>query len=277
MSLHQENRKMTGAGAGRNVDGLACDRLIAAEPTVDSNRCRYTLEGDGPLLVYIPGLDGTGELFFKQKPGLVGSFKVASIRLRDQGRFTYDDLTGDVAAIIKEAGQERAIILGESFGGTVAISFALRFPEMVERLVIVNSFPRFRGRLRIKLAARLSLLIPFRAVWYFRKAASTVGLLIDRVPAEDRRRFFEAVKTVMREGYARRLQLISEVNLEERLSQIRVPTLLIAGDKDMLVPSVEEARRMARLIPNATVEVIKGAGHACLLGDKLKISDLLAR
>ncbi|HYP28249.1 MAG TPA: alpha/beta hydrolase, partial [Blastocatellia bacterium] len=107
--------------------------------------CSYKVEGRGPLLVFIPGLDGTGELFFKQKPDLVGSYRVATVHLSEQGDFTYEDLTDDVAAIIKELGEERAIIIGESFGGTVALSFALRHPGLIDRLIILNSFPRFRG------------------------------------------------------------------------------------------------------------------------------------
>lgn len=254
-----------------NTEAIPTARL--AEPT----GCRYTVEGTGPLLVYIPGLDGTGELFFKQKPYLVGSYRVVSIHLCDRGKFTYDDLTGDVAAVIKELGEERAIILGESFGGTVALSFALRYPGLIERLIIVNSFPRFRDRLRIRLAALLAPIVPFRATWLLRAAASTLGLYVDGVKGEDRRRFFKAIRTVTQEAYARRLQLIADLDIEDRLSQICVPTLFVAGDKDLLVPSVSEANRMARRMPNAEVRVVKGAGHACLLGNKLRVADLLAR
>ena len=239
--------------------------------------CSYTVEGTGPLLVYIPGLDGTGELFFKQKPYLIGSYRVASIHLCDRGKFTYDDLTDDVAAVIHELGEERAIVLGESFGGTVALSFALRYPGLIERLIVINSFPRFRDRLRIRLAALLAPIVPFRATWLLRAAASALGLYIDGVRGEDRRRFFKAIRTVTQEGYARRLQLIADLDIEDRLSQIRVPTLFVAGDKDLLVPSVREAKRMAKQVPNAEVKVVKGAGHACLLGNKLRVADLLAR
>ena len=239
--------------------------------------CSYNVEGTGPLLVFIPGLDGTGELFFKQKPDLVGSYRVVTVHLCDHGDFTYEDLTGDVATIIRELGEEKAIILGESFGGTVALSFALAHPGLIERLIIVNSFPRFRGRMRIRLAALLAPITPFRATWLLRAAASTLGLYIDGVKAEDRRRFFKVIRSVRQEGYARRLRLIADLDIEDRLSQIQVPTLFVAGDKDLLVPSVREAKRMARRIPNAEVRVIRGAGHACLLGNRLRVADLLAR
>jgi len=233
------------------------------------------VEGSGPLLIYIAGLDGTGELFFKQLPSLSHSYRVVTYRSREDARFTYEDLTGDVAWIIRSLGEQRAVIVGESFGGTVALSFALRYPEMLERLVVVNSFPRFRKRFRIRLAARLARALPFPFLRPVRLAASSLGLYVDGVTGEDRRRFFEAIRAVKGEGYARRLQLIAEFNAEDRLSEIKAPTLFIAGEKDWLIPSVTEASRMAARMPNATVKIIKGAGHACLLGNRINLGRIL--
>ncbi|MCI0491047.1 MAG: alpha/beta hydrolase [Blastocatellia bacterium] len=235
----------------------------------------YRVEGAGPLLVYVPGLDGTGEMLFKQMPELARSYRVVSFRLRDGGLFTYEDLADDVAAIIKDIGEQRATILTESFGGGVALTFALHYPSMLERLVLVNSFPRYRRRIRIRLAARLASIIPFRLIWPVRKAADRVGLLVDDVTGEDRRRFFEIIRTVERDGYVRRLRLIAELDLDDRLSEIKVPVLLIATEKDLLVRSVAEARLMAERMPCATVKTIKGAGHACLLGNRVRLAEIL--
>lgn len=238
---------------------------------------RYRVEGSGPLLIYVAGLDGTGELFFKQAPRLARTHRVVTFRSREHGRFTYEDLTGDLAAIIGDLGEQQATILGESFGGTVALSFALRYPQMVERLVVVNSFPRFRKRLTINLGVRLASGLPFRLLWPVRRAASIVGLLVDGVSRPDRLRFWSAIHTVSGEAYARRLELIAELDLEPRLSEVQTPTLFIAGDRDLLIPSVKEARAMAALMPNARVCVIKGAGHACLLGNRVLLDEVLAR
>ena len=250
---------------------MASEPCIPAESSVPA----YRVEGAGPLLVYIPGLDGTGEMLFKQMPELARSYRVVSFRLRDNGLFTYEDLADDVAAIIRDIGERQATILTESFGGGVALTFALRYRSMIERLVLVNSFSRYRRRIRIRLAARLASIIPFRLLWPSRKAADSVGLLVDDVATEDRRRFFEIIRTVVRDGYARRLQLIAELDLDDRLSEIEVPALLIATEKDLLVPSIAEARLMAGRMPFATVKIIKGAGHACLLGNQVRLAEIL--
>ena len=81
------------------------------------------------MLIYIAGMDGTGELFFKQRPVLAESYRVVTFRSRDGARFSYDDLTDDVAAIIEDNGESRATILGESFGGTVALSLRCVIPR----------------------------------------------------------------------------------------------------------------------------------------------------
>ena len=236
----------------------------------------YRVEGSGPLLIYIAGLDGTGQLFFKQAPRLAPAYRVITFRSRDEGRFTYEDLTDDLAGIIRDLGEQQATILGESFGGTVALSFALRYPRMVKRLVVVNSFPRFRNRFTIRLGGMLASGLPFGLLWPARRAASMLGLLVDGVGREDRRLFFRTIRTVSGEAYARRLKLIAELNIEPHISEIRTPTLFIAGDRDLLIPSVKEAQTMAARMPNARVRVIEGAGHACLMGSRVRLDELLA-
>jgi 3-oxoadipate enol-lactonase len=236
----------------------------------------YSVEGSGPLLIFVPGLDGTGQLFFKQSPALSRSFRVVTFRSRERGQFTYEELADDVAAIIKDLREERATIVAESFGGGVALTFALRYPQMIDRLVVINSFPRFRNRLQIRMGAWLASLLPFPALWPLRKAACILGLWADGVSREDRRRFFAAIRTVEGEGYARRLQLIRDLDIEDRLSNIHAPTLFIAAEKDRLIKSVREARRMAARMPRATVRIIKSAGHACLLGNRVRLAEILA-
>ena len=179
------------------------------------------MEGQGPLLVYIAGLDGTGELFYKQAPALARSYRVVTFRLREQGRFTYDDLTEDVAAVIRKAGESRATVVGESFGGTIAMQLAIRFPEMVERLVVVNSFPRFRPRWKIKIAAAFAPIVPPQFTWLLRRGANLLGLMQDGVSAEDRRRFFRSRPRREARRLCAACRLIAELDIENRLSEIR--------------------------------------------------------
>jgi pimeloyl-ACP methyl ester carboxylesterase len=238
----------------------------------------YTLHNrrpDLPLLVYVTGLDGTGELFYKQLPTLTENYRVVTFRLRDDPRATYNDLADDIATILDDLGEPTATIVGESFGGSVVLYFALIYPKRVERLVIVNSFPHYRRRIRIRLAAFLSSILPARFVIPFRLASATLGLLVDGVTREDRKKILQVLRSVEMKSYARRLQLIAEVNIADRLVEIHAPTLLIATERDLLVPSVREAQEMHSRMPQATVKILKRKGHACLLRDDVRLSDLL--
>jgi pimeloyl-ACP methyl ester carboxylesterase len=240
---------------------------------------RYKIHGSDaalPLLVYIAGMDGTGELFYKQIPALSEVYRVVTFRLRDTSDATFEDLTDDVATIIGEAGEAKAFIVGESFGGTIAMTFALRYPEMTERLIVINSFPYYRRRLRINLAARLAAVAPYTMAVPFRLCMASLGLWLDGVRSEDRRRVLQALRSVEMKSYARRLRLIAEVDIVDRLAEIGAPTLFIAATRDLLVGSVREAKLMSSRVPDATVKIVEGAGHACLLGNQVRLSQLLA-
>jgi 3-oxoadipate enol-lactonase len=240
---------------------------------------KYKLHGSDPtlpLLIYIAGMDGTGELFYKQIPALCEAYRVVTFRLRDTSDATFEELTDDVAAVIKAQNESQAFIVGESFGGTIAMTFALRYPSMTERLIIINSFPYYRGRFRINLAAGLASIATFQMALPFRLAMASLGLWLDGVTREDRGRVLRALRTIEMKGYARRLRLIAEVNLKDRLSEIQAPTLFVAATRDLLVSSVREAKLMQALVPNARLQIIKGVGHACLLGNRVNLCQLLS-
>lgn len=226
-------------------------------------------------MVYVPGLDGTGELLFKQTDELSKRYRLATFRLSDSADITYEDLTAHIASIIADLGDPKAMIVGESFGGTLALTFALHYPDLVERLVIVNSFPRFRGRVRIRLAAFLAAKLPFKVVSVARRAACVIGLYLDGVTSADRLRVYRVLNKVNKVGFARRLQLIADLDLEPLLGRINTRCLFIAGERDLLVPSAKEAGKMAKLINDSTVRIISGAGHACLLGTRVSLAELI--
>src|SRR6185369_5974489 len=95
---------------------------------------RLSLQGHGKLVVLVPGINGTGDLFYRQTPRLERNFRVATYSLRDEAE-NIETLADDLAQIIETtAPDRRAIVVGESFGGAVALTLALRHPERVQGL-----------------------------------------------------------------------------------------------------------------------------------------------
>ena len=78
-----------------------------------------------------------------------------------------------------------------------------------------------------------------------------------------------------REGYCNRLQVLTQYDVRHRLHDIRVPTLLLASDCDHLVPSVAQAQYMAARVPGATVRVLDGHGHICLIAQDIDLAGIL--
>ncbi|HYL99913.1 MAG TPA: alpha/beta hydrolase [Blastocatellia bacterium] len=263
-------------GSLRYGASATAGRLSAARDAGSAPLQNLRFYGNGPLLVYISGIDGTGSLCFKQIPGLSKHYRVATFRLRDGCSFTYSDLVEDVAEIIRDAGEERAVVAGESFGGTIALNFAIEHPDMVDRLVIINSFSRYRHRARLTLVDGLLSILPRRLTWFLRSFASRLGLAFDAVKHADREEFFNAIRTVNLDSYRRRLALIKQVDLDDRLKEISAPTLFVAAERDIVVPSLDEAMFMSERVPGSTVQVIKGAGHACMLADQVSLAAIIA-
>jgi pimeloyl-ACP methyl ester carboxylesterase len=110
-------------------------------------KLHYVTMGDGPLLVMLHGFPDFWYTWRDQMPALARHFQVVAVDLRGynlsdkpQGieHYTMDKLTDDVLAVIKHFRREKAIVLGHDWGGAIAWSFAMKYPQHLERLVILN-------------------------------------------------------------------------------------------------------------------------------------------
>jgi len=228
----------------------------------------------GPTFVLVPGLDGTALLFYRQIPLLERRFDVVAFPLPDDGRRSMSDLVEDLRQLVAEVSPEGVILCGESFGGALSMSFALKHPEFVRGLVIVNSFPWVRERMKLRIAPRLLRVFPWAAMPAVRRFTET-RLHSPHALAEDLAEFHERSKRIGRKGYVRRLEILKDYDIRNRLHEIQAPSLLLAGDLDRLVPSVEWARFMAERLPNATLRILEGYGHICLINHDLDLLRLV--
>ncbi|MBM3964678.1 MAG: alpha/beta hydrolase [Planctomycetes bacterium] len=112
-----------------------------------SVRIHYVTRGEGPLLIMIHGFPDYWYTWREQIPELAKSFRVVAI---DQRGYNYSDkpdgvasygidyLVSDIAAVIQHFDASKAVVVGHDWGGMVAWSFALKHPEMTDRLIILN-------------------------------------------------------------------------------------------------------------------------------------------
>jgi pimeloyl-ACP methyl ester carboxylesterase len=165
-------------------------------------------------------------------------------------------------------GLERAVLVGNSSGGTLALEVALAHPERVSALILVAPWVYVtRPTLPEALASlpqmrRLSLLIA-------RKLGEN-GSLMDLSYAdpsaitEERRERFQIHTRIAgwdsAWGELLALSLSAPVTVSEHLAEVQVPVLVVSGQEDRLVP-VEDSRRVAEQLPDATFVIIPGCGH----------------
>lgn len=235
-----------------------------------------SIVGDGPPLVLVPGMDGTGRLFYRQIPLLAKRHRVASYRLRDDAG-SMETLVEDLARVVDTVSPMRgpAVVVGESLGGTVALSFALAHPELVARLVVINSFPRFLPQVRLHLAIFALQVLPIWQTMPLVRRLTAFRMHSRYTHRAELRRFLELTADTTREGYINRLRILTQYDVRDRLGQIRAPTLFLAAERDHLVPSVEQAQYMAARVPGARLRVLAGHGHICLIAPNLDLERIL--
>lgn len=226
-------------------------------------------------LVLVPGLDGTGLLFYRQIPLLERRYRVTTHRLRDDAQ-RLDELVADLHTRITAmtAANQRVTLVGESFGGALSLSYALAHPDRVARLVILNSFPYFAPQARLRLGYYLLSATPWRVMHVVRRLTSW-RMHSAHTGRDELRRFLQLMRATTRRGYLSRLKMLREYDVRGRLAELAMPVLYLAADQDHLVPSVERATLMAALTPHATLRVLRGHGHICLIAPDLDLGVLL--
>jgi len=231
--------------------------------------------GAAETLMLVPGLDGTALLFYRQVPLLAERFDVVAFPLPDDPVRDMQGLVADLGRLISETAGDRPVVLcGESFGGALSMSFALAHPERVRALVVINSFPYIRSRLQLRLGPLALRLFPWGGMPLVRRFTES-RLHSPHALPEDLHEFHERSRQIGRRGYIRRLEILWSYDIRERLREIEAPVLFLAGDRDLLVPSVEEARYMAARVPNATLRILEGYGHICLINHDLNLLEYI--
>lgn len=240
----------------------------------DQYDSRLTVQGTGEPVVLVPGMDGTGQLFYRQVPRLARSHRVGTYALRDVA--SMETLIVDLGRVIDVMApvERRAVVIGESFGGALAMSLALAQPERVSALVVLNSFPYFAPQFRLHLAMCGVRAMPWGVMGLIRRLTA-FRLHSRHTHRQEIRRFMELTGRASRDGYLARLKALTQYDIRDRLHDVRVPTLFLAADQDHLVPAVEQARYMAARVPGSVVRVLGGHGHICAIAPDIDFEQIL--
>lgn len=232
---------------------------------------QYTAElresGSGPPIVLIPGLAGGFGLLGPLVKSLAVSHRVFTYQLRGESDcfvlrhpFDLDDLVEDLAELIDTLKLERPTIMGLSFGGIIALKYAIRFPYRLDRLIVQGAGACYERGLIQQIAATVLSRFPLPADSPF--VNQFFNLLFGGKQKHDSlfefvtRQIWQTDQSVM----AHRFRLVEDLDLADQLNRIKAPTLVLSGERDVLV-SPRSLAPLCERIPNTTHARLPNCGH----------------
>jgi 3-oxoadipate enol-lactonase len=212
-----------------------------------------------------------------------GSFAPLAARLSSTHRVAVPDLPGfggsapagpgldavadRMAEAVRELGGGPAIILGNGYGSFVALTLALRHPALARRLVLAGTGAAFTdpGRAAFRAMADAASARGLAAVAdvAMRRLFSAEFQAANPALAEERRESFLAMDPAVFTGACAAL---AALDLRDQVRALRMPTLVVVGERDEATPPVM-ARELAALLPNAELAELPGLAHVPQLQD----------
>ena len=257
---------------------------------VDGIKTNYHDLGDGPPVLLIHG-SGPGVTAWANwrltMPALANRFRVIAPDIvgfgeteRPQGfRYALDNWVSHVLGLLDALGIERAHVVGNSFGGGLALAMAIRAPERVGKLVLMGSagvpFPITEG---------------LDAVWGYTPSKENMRALLD-IFAFDREllnddlaklRYEASIRPGYQEAFAamfpapRQRWVDALASPESAIRALTHETLIVHGREDRVIP-LASSLRLLELIPRAQLHVFGQCGHWTQIEHAARFSDLVAR
>lgn len=257
--------------------------MEAQRVSIHGHDVSYRGGGSGPVLMLLHGMAGSSVTWERVLPELTRRYTVVAPDLpghgesdKPRGDYSLGAHASSVRDLLAALGHERATIVGQSFGGGVAMQLAYQYPERCERLVLVSS-----GGLGQEVALLLRALtlpgaehlMPIACNGRVRDAGTAVTGWLDRIGlrpvpavAEMWRSYASLSDASTREAFQHTLRAVVDIHGQRVSATDRlylaadVPTLIVWGDRDPIIP-FDHAGRAHEMIPGSRVEVFEGAGH----------------
>lgn len=259
---------------------------------VDGPRMR-----EKPVAFVIHGGPGTDHTSYKPAFSLLShKMQLVYFDHRGQGRsargpketYTLENNVEDMEALRQYLGLDKIVVLGSSYGGMVALSYAVRYPENVSQLIVIATVAdsRFLARAQEILAERGTE----------EQKAIAQRLWNGNFESEQQlREYFQVMRPMYSVTYDPHSQqeipdrailsvdainvafggFLRSYNILNQLDKITAPTLVIAGRKDWICPP-EFSEEIAKKIPNADLRIFENSGHLIRVDEPEALLDAIA-
>lgn len=201
-------------------------------------KLNYIEQGQGQPLILLHGNGESNDYFEHQIPFFAGDYRVIAIDTRGHGKsprgekpFTIKQFAEDLHDFMDEKGIEKAILLGFSDGGNIALTFALKYPERVDKMIVdgANLFPS-----GVKPLYQWPIEFGYRIARLFAKKSDKANQNAEMLGL-----------------------MVNEPHIElSELASLTMPVLVVAGTKDMIKES--HTRLIYESLPNAQLAILEG-------------------
>jgi pimeloyl-ACP methyl ester carboxylesterase len=244
----------------------------------------YKQNGAGKNLVLVIGLTGTTDAWYFNMPELSRHFHILTLDNRGAGKSDKPDqeysatvFAQDLKAVLDAAGINKTVLLSLSMGGLIAQEFYHLYPGYVEALILGCTGVGLGDPDYIKPEQEvLDILYEERkAETLYQLAGKWVDIFYHPQYGKDRQKIIKVQYDILNNpahqpeyAYKRQLEACTvKVFNSPRLKNIKVPTLIIHGDADKIWP-LENARYLAKHIPNSKLEIIPNSAHMFFIEKK---------
>jgi 3-oxoadipate enol-lactonase len=253
---------------------------------VNGTRLNVIDEGEGHALLLLHGLGGSWREWQRQLDGLSDRYRCIVVEHRGHGRserttgrYTIDMFADDAAAVCRALGVTHSHVAGLAMGGMVGLSLALRHRWLVDSLVLANTAARLEPSFRQGLDA-LARFVRERGFSDTPLPGGTAAgvawspTTVRRRPEVIRDHRRDALSTDP-DVYAKGAAAVARFDIADRLGEIRVPTLVLWGEHDVLVPR-KYAEVLGGGIAAAETMAVPDAGHLCTIEQPEVVSRTMA-
>ncbi|MDQ1195085.1 pyrimidine utilization protein D [Agrobacterium sp. SORGH_AS 787] len=229
-------------------------------------------DADAPTIILSSGLGGSASYWAPQLAALSNHYRIVTYDHRGCGRTGGEvpadggiaAMADDVLEIAEQLGLTRFDFMGHALGGLVGLDLALRKPEMVGKLVLINAWSKadpHSGRcfdVRIELLEKSGVPAFVKAQPLFLYPAVWMSENAERLEAEERHatEHFQGRTNILR-----RIAALRAFDVDDQLKEIETETLVIATRDDLLVPYTRSIR-LAEGLPNSQLQLVDFGAHA---------------
>ncbi|AIG97740.1 putative hydrolase or acyltransferase (alpha/beta hydrolase superfamily) [Archaeoglobus fulgidus DSM 8774] len=231
----------------------------------------YEVEDGGePAIVFVHGWTANMNFWREQREYFKGKHRMLFIDNRGHGKsdkpfnrsfYEFDNFVSDLHAAVKDAGFDRFVLVGHSFGTMISMRYCVEHPGRVEVLVLIG------GGARIQSLHRYGYPIGrlFATLAYGISARIVANMAFGRKAGELRDwGLKEALENTPKHAALNTLWTLTTVDLRDIAREIEKPTLIVVGKEDALLP-VSKSEELSRLIKNSKMVIVPDAGHCVML------------